>query len=417
VSEIQRRKSVAVSVGGVQVGGPHPIVVQSMTNTDTVDVEGTAEQCEQLARAGSELVRVTVNTKQAAAAVPHIVERLAARGVEVPIIGDFHYNGHILLKAYPECARALAKYRINPGNVGPGQHHDKNFQAMIEVAVENRKPVRIGVNWGSLDQSLLTRLMDENAGRANPKDAREVMREAVVVSALESAELAERCGLGHDQIILSAKVSEVQDLIAIYQDLAARCDYPLHLGLTEAGMGSKGIVASTAAMSVLLQQGIGDTIRVSLTPRPNGDRTEEVIVAQQILQTMGLRSFMPLVTACPGCGRTTSTLFQEMAEDIQTYIREQMPAWKQRFVGVEEMKVAVMGCVVNGPGESKHANIGISLPGTGEEPRAPVYVDGAKFVTLQGAGIVPEFIKILDEYVETRYQSREDGAPQLQFHV
>jgi (E)-4-hydroxy-3-methylbut-2-enyl-diphosphate synthase len=417
VSEIQRRKSVAVNVGGIHVGGPHPIVVQSMTNTDTVDVAGTAEQCEQLARAGSELVRVTVNTKQAAAAVPHIVERLAARGIQVPIIGDFHYNGHILLKAYPDCARALSKYRINPGNVGPGQHHDKNFQAMIEVAIENRKPVRIGVNWGSLDQSLLTRLMDENAKRANPKDARDVMREAVVVSALESAELAERCGLPHDAIILSAKVSEVQDLIAIYQDLAARCDYPLHLGLTEAGMGSKGIVASTAAMSVLLQQGIGDTIRVSLTPRPNGDRTEEVIVAQQILQTIGLRSFMPLVTACPGCGRTTSTLFQEMAEDIQTYIREQMPVWKQNYVGVEEMKVAVMGCVVNGPGESKHANIGISLPGTGEDPRAPVYVDGAKFITLQGAAIVPEFIKLLDEYVETRYRSREAEAPQLQFQV
>jgi (E)-4-hydroxy-3-methylbut-2-enyl-diphosphate synthase len=417
VSEIQRRKSVAANVGGVYVGGAHPIVVQSMTNTDTVDVEGTADQCEQLARAGSELVRVTVNTKQAAAAVPHIVERLAERGVNVPIIGDFHYNGHILLKNYPDCARALAKYRINPGNVGPGQHHDKNFQAMIEVAIEHQKPVRIGVNWGSLDQSLLTRLMDENARRPNPKDARDVMREAVVVSALESAELAERCGLPHDRIILSAKVSEVQDLIAIYQDLAARCDYPLHLGLTEAGMGSKGIVASTAAMSVLLQQGIGDTIRVSLTPRPNGDRSEEVIVAQQILQTMGLRSFMPLVTACPGCGRTTSTLFQEMAEDIQTYIRDQMPAWKQRYVGVEEMKVAVMGCVVNGPGESKHANIGISLPGTGEEPRAPVYVDGTKFVTLQGASIVPEFMKILDEYVETRYAQRDAEAPQLQFQV
>ena len=417
MAEIQRRESVAVKVGGVSVGGHHPIVVQSMTNTDTVDIEGTAVQVEQLARAGSELVRVTVNTKQAAAAVPHIVERLSERGMTVPIIGDFHYNGHILLRDYPACARALAKYRINPGNVGPGQHHDKNFQSMIEVAVENDKPVRIGVNWGSLDQGLLTRLMDENAGRPNPKDAREVMREAVVVSALESAELAERCGLRHDQIILSAKVSEVQDLVAIYQDLAARCDYPLHLGLTEAGMGSKGIVASTAAMGILLQQGIGDTIRVSLTPRPGGDRTEEVIVAQQILQTMGLRSFMPLVTACPGCGRTTSTLFQEMAEDIQTYIREHMPVWKEKYVGVEEMKVAVMGCVVNGPGESKHANIGISLPGTGEDPRAPVYVDGAKFVTLQGAGIVPEFVRILDEYIETRYASREAGSPQMEFQV
>jgi (E)-4-hydroxy-3-methylbut-2-enyl-diphosphate synthase len=379
-----------------------------MTNTDTVDVEGTAQQVEQLARAGSELVRVTVNTRQAAAAVPHIVERLNERGVVVPIIGDFHYNGHILLKEYPACARALAKYRINPGNVGPGQHHDKNFQSMIEVAVENNKPVRIGVNWGSLDQGLLTRLMDQNAARPDPRDAREVMHEAVVVSALESAELAERCGLRHDQIILSAKVSEVQDLIEIYRNLAARCDYPLHLGLTEAGMGSKGIVASTAALAVLLQTGIGDTIRVSLTPRPNGDRTEEVIVAQQILQTMGLRSFMPLVTACPGCGRTTSTLFQEMAEDIQTYIREKMPVWKETYVGVEELKVAVMGCVVNGPGESKHANIGISLPGTGEDPRAPVYVDGSNFVTLQGPSIVPDFIRILDEYIDAHYAGRAE---------
>ncbi|HKA19117.1 MAG TPA: flavodoxin-dependent (E)-4-hydroxy-3-methylbut-2-enyl-diphosphate synthase [Blastocatellia bacterium] len=403
MSSINRRRSVTVNIDGIKVGGENPIVVQSMTNTDTVDVEATALQIEQLARAGSELVRITVNTRQAAAAVPHIAERLAERGIIVPIIGDFHYNGHILLKEYPACARALAKYRINPGNVGPGQHHDKNFQSMIEVAVENNKPVRIGVNWGSLDQGLLTRLMDENAARPDPQDAREVMREAVVVSALESAELAERCGLGHDRIILSAKVSEVQDLIAIYQNLAARCDYPLHLGLTEAGMGSKGIVASTAALAVLLQTGIGDTIRVSLTPRPGGDRTEEVIVAQQILQTMGLRSFIPLVTACPGCGRTTSTLFQEMAEDIQNYIREQMPAWKEKYVGVEELKVAVMGCVVNGPGESKHANIGISLPGTGEDPRAPVYVDGSKFVTLQGPTIVPDFIRILDDYIETRY--------------
>jgi (E)-4-hydroxy-3-methylbut-2-enyl-diphosphate synthase len=416
VSTINRRRSVAVDVDGVRVGGENPIVVQSMTNTDTVDVEGTAVQVEQLARAGSELVRVTVNTRQAAAAVPHIVERLNERGVPVPIIGDFHYNGHILLKEYPACARALAKYRINPGNVGPGQHHDKNFQAMIEVAVENNKPVRIGVNWGSLDQGLLTRLMDENAARPDPKDAREVMHEAVVVSALESAELAERCGLGHDRIILSAKVSEVQDLIEIYRNLAARCDYPLHLGLTEAGMGSKGIVASTAALSVLLQTGIGDTIRVSLTPRPGGDRTEEVIVAQQILQTMGLRSFMPLVTACPGCGRTTSTLFQEMAEDIQTYIREKMPVWKEAYVGVEELKVAVMGCVVNGPGESKHANIGISLPGTGEDPRAPVYVDGSNFVTLQGPAIVADFIRILDEYIESRYASREPESV-AQFQV
>lgn len=410
MSSINRRRSVAVDIGGVNVGGENPIVVQSMTNTDTVDVEGTALQVEQLARAGSELVRVTVNTRQAAAAVPHIVDRLGERGVIVPIIGDFHYNGHILLKEYPACARALAKYRINPGNVGPGLHHDKNFQSMIEVAVENNKPIRIGVNWGSLDQGLLTRLMDENAGLPDPKDAREVMHEAVVVSALESAELAERCGLGHDRIILSAKVSEVQDLIEIYRNLAARCDYPLHLGLTEAGMGSKGIVASTAALAVLLQTGIGDTIRVSLTPRPNGDRTEEVIVAQQILQTMGLRKFMPLVTACPGCGRTTSTLFQEMAEDIQTYIREKMPVWKETYVGVEELKVAVMGCVVNGPGESKHANIGISLPGTGEDPRAPVYVDGGNFVTLQGPTIVPDFIRILDEYIEAHYESRDEES-------
>jgi (E)-4-hydroxy-3-methylbut-2-enyl-diphosphate synthase len=389
-----------------------------MTNTDTVDVEGTALQVEQLALAGSELVRVTVNTRQAAAAVPHIVDKLGERGVVVPIIGDFHYNGHILLKEYPACARALAKYRINPGNVGPGQHHDKNFQSMIEVAVENNKPVRIGVNWGSLDQGLLTRLMDENAASPDPKDAREVMHEAVVVSALESAELAERCGLRHDQIILSAKVSEVQDLIEIYRSLAARCDYPLHLGLTEAGMGSKGIVASTAALAVLLQTGIGDTIRVSLTPRPGGDRTEEVIVAQQILQTMGLRSFSPLVTACPGCGRTTSTLFQEMAEDIQNYIREQMPTWREQYTGVEELKVAVMGCVVNGPGESKHANIGISLPGTGEDPRAPVYVDGSNFVTLQGPRIVPDFIQILDEYIEAHYAATvKDEESVAQFQV
>jgi (E)-4-hydroxy-3-methylbut-2-enyl-diphosphate synthase len=414
---INRRKTVAVNIDGVKVGGNHPIVVQSMTNTDTVDIEGTALQIEQLARAGSELVRITVNTKQAAAAVPHIAEKLGERGIQVPIIGDFHYNGHILLKEYPDCARTLAKYRINPGNVGPGQHHDRNFQAMIDVAVENNKPVRIGVNWGSLDQGLLTRLMDENAALATPKDAREVMHEAVVISALESAALAEKCGLRHDQIILSAKVSEVQDLIAIYTNLASRCDYPLHLGLTEAGMGSKGIVASTAALSILLQQGIGDTIRVSLTPRPNGDRTEEVIVAQQILQTMGFRNFSPLVTACPGCGRTTSTLFQEMAEDIQTYLREQMPVWRETHVGVEELKVAVMGCVVNGPGESKHAHLGISLPGTGEDPRAPVYVDGRMFKTLQGASIVPDFIQILDEYIESHYSSKDGEKKVVQFQV
>lgn len=414
---INRRHTVAVDIDGIKVGDNHPVVVQSMTNTDTVDIAGTALQIEQLARAGSELVRITVNTRQAAAAVPHIANILGERGIQVPIVGDFHYNGHILLKEYPDCARTLAKYRINPGNVGPGQHHDKNFQAMIDVAIENNKPVRIGVNWGSLDQGLLTRLMDENAALANPKDAREVMHEAVVISALESAELAEKCGLRHDQIILSAKVSEVQDLIAIYTNLAARCDYPLHLGLTEAGMGSKGIVASTAALSILLQQGIGDTIRVSLTPRPNGDRTEEVIVAQQILQTMGFRNFSPLVTACPGCGRTTSTLFQEMAEDIQNYLREQMPVWRETHVGVEELKVAVMGCVVNGPGESKHANLGISLPGTGEDPRAPVYVDGRMFKTLQGASIVPEFIQILDEYIESHYSSKNGEKKAVQFQV
>ncbi|HYP25211.1 MAG TPA: flavodoxin-dependent (E)-4-hydroxy-3-methylbut-2-enyl-diphosphate synthase [Blastocatellia bacterium] len=410
MANINRRHSVAVNVGGVRVGGCNPIVVQSMTNTDTVDVDSTAEQVEQLARAGSELVRITVNTRQAAAAVPHIVEKLGERGVTVPIVGDFHYNGHILLKEYRDCARALAKYRINPGNVGPGQHHDRNFQSMIEAAIEHEKPVRIGVNWGSLDQGLLTRLMDENASRPAPRDATEVMHEAIVLSALESAELAEKCGLPHDRIILSAKVSGVQDLISIYRDLARRCDYPLHLGLTEAGMGSKGIVASTAALAVALQEGIGDTIRVSLTPRPGGDRTEEVIVAQQILQTMGIRSFSPLVTACPGCGRTTSTLFQEMAEDIQNYIREQMPAWRESYVGVEELKVAVMGCIVNGPGESKHANLGISLPGTGEDPRAPVYVDGRMLVTLQGASIVPDFIRILDEYIESHYAANDGAA-------
>jgi (E)-4-hydroxy-3-methylbut-2-enyl-diphosphate synthase len=417
LSFINRRATVAVNIDGVMVGGNHPIVVQSMTNTDTVDIESTASQIEELARAGSELVRITVNTRQAAAAVPHIAERLGERGIQVPIIGDFHYNGHILLKEYPECARKLAKYRINPGNVGPGQHHDKNFQAMIDVAVENNKAVRIGVNWGSLDQGLLTRLMDENAALPTPKDAREVMRQAVVISALESAELAEKGGLRHDQILLSAKVSEVQDLIAIYTDLAGRCDYPLHLGLTEAGMGSKGIVASTAALSILLQQGIGDTIRVSLTPRPNGDRSEEVIVAQQILQTMGFRNFSPLVTACPGCGRTTSTLFQEMAENIQNYIREQMPVWRETHIGVEELKVAVMGCIVNGPGESKHANLGISLPGTGEDPRAPVYVDGRMFKTLQGASIVPEFKRILDEYIESHYSGKDDKKQASQFQV
>ena len=395
------------SVGGVRVGSAAPVVVQSMTNTDTADIPGTVAQVAALARAGSELVRVTVNNDAAAAALPAIVEGLEKQGVQVPIIGDFHYNGHLLLKKYPECARALAKYRINPGNVSIGKKDDDNFRTMIEVAAENRKPVRIGVNWGSLDQQLLTRMMDENAALAEPKDAREVTMEAMVESALRSARLAEQDGLGHDQIILSAKVSGVQDLIDVYRALAARCDYPLHLGLTEAGMGAKGIVSSTAALGVLLQEGIGDTIRVSLTPAPGGDRSEEVRVAQQILQSLGLRSFTPQVTACPGCGRTTSTFFQEMAEQIQSYLREQMPLWKERYAGVEEMKVAVMGCVVNGPGESKHSNIGISLPGTFEEPKAPVFVDGRLMTTLKGDRIVAEFIQILDEYVESRYGARK----------
>src|SRR5213082_1710986 len=399
-----RRKAAVVDVGGVRVGGDHPIVVQSMTNTDTVDVAGTVNQVMALARAGSELVRVTVNTEQAAAAVPKIVDTLDKFGVRVPIIGDFHYNGHILLTKYPECARALSKYRINPGNVSVGRKDDSNFRTMIEVAVENQKPVRIGVNWGSLDQALLTRMMYENSRLEEPKDAREVTMEAMVVSALNSAALAEKYGLRPDQIILSAKVSGVQDLIDVYRSLATRCSYPLHLGLTEAGMGAKGIVASSAALGVLLQEGIGDTIRVSLTPAPGGDRAEEVRVAQQILQSLGLRSFTPQVTACPGCGRTTSTFFQEMAEQIQSYLREQMPVWSGRYTGVERMKVAVMGCVVNGPGESKHSNIGISLPGTFEEPKAPVYVDGRLFTTLKGDKIVAEFIKILQDYVESHYK-------------
>jgi (E)-4-hydroxy-3-methylbut-2-enyl-diphosphate synthase len=398
-----RREAVVADVGGVKVGGGHPIVVQSMTNTDTAEAPGTVNQVMALARAGSELVRVTVNTEEAAAAVPKIVDALGKFGVRVPIIGDFHYNGHILLRKYPDCAKGLAKYRINPGNVNIGRKHDDNFRTMIEAAVEHQKPVRIGVNWGSLDQALLTRLMDENSRLSEPKDARDVTLEAMVVSALESACAAERYGLRHDQIILSAKVSGVQDLIDVYRSLASRCDYPLHLGLTEAGMGAKGIVATTSALSVLLQEGIGDTIRASLTPPPAGDRTEEVIVSQQILQSMGIRSFTPQVTACPGCGRTTSTFFQEMAEQIQSYLREQMPVWKERHPGIEELKVAVMGCIVNGPGESKHANIGISLPGTFEEPKAPVYVDGRLLTTLKGDRIVPEFIGILDEYVSTRY--------------
>src|SRR5574341_565050 len=387
MANIQRRKTVMAVVGGIRVGSDAPVVVQSITNTDTADVSGTIAQVAALARAGSELVRVTVNNDAAAAALPAIVEGLEKHGVRVPIIGDFHYNGHLLLKKYPGCARALAKYRINPGNVSIGKKDDENFRTMIEVAAENKKPVRIRVNWGSLDQQLLTRMMDENAALAEPKVAREVTMDAMVESALRSAVLAEKYGLSAEQIILSAKVSGVQDLIDVYRALAARCDYPLHLGLTEAGMGAKGIVSSTAALGVLLQEGIGDTIRVSLTPAPGGDRSEEVRVAQQILQSLGMRSFTPQVTACPGCGRTTSTFFQEMAEQIQSYLREQMPLWKQRYAGVEEMKVAVMGCVVNGPGESKHSNIGISLPGTFEEPVAPVYVDGRLMTTLRGDGI------------------------------
>jgi (E)-4-hydroxy-3-methylbut-2-enyl-diphosphate synthase len=385
------------------VGGAAPVVVQSMTNTDTEDAAATAVQVESLAKAGSELVRITVNTHEAAKAVPEIVSRLHDRGVGVPIVGDFHYNGHILLTRYPECAKALAKYRINPGNVGAGSRHDENFRRMIDVAIENDRPVRIGVNWGSLDQALLTRLMDENSRREAPADGRTVLLEAMCVSALESARMAEESGLGRERIILSAKVSGVQDLIDVYRDLSSRCDYALHLGLTEAGMGARGIVGSAAGLSVLLQEGIGDTIRVSLTPSPGGDRAEEVRVAQQILQSLEIRSFVPQVSACPGCGRTTSTFFQELADRIQRYLREQMPEWKCRYQGVEELKVAVMGCVVNGPGESKHANIGISLPGTGEEPRAPVYVDGRLVTTLRGDGIVSDFIDILNEYVDSRY--------------
>ena len=398
-----RRPTVAVRVGGVPVGSGHPIVVQSMTNTDTADVAATVRQVTALAGAGSELVRVTVNNEAAAAAVPRIVEELDRLGAPVPVIGDFHYNGHQLLTRYPDCARALAKYRINPGNVG-GKRADEHFRAIVDVALTNDKPVRIGVNWGSLDQSLLTELMDENARRPSPRDARDVTMEAMVESALRSAALAESAGMRHDQIVISAKVSGVQDLVDVYRMLAARCDYPLHLGLTEAGLGAKGIIASTAGLSILLQEGIGDTIRVSLTPAPGGDRTEEVQVAQQVLQSLGLRSFTPQVTSCPGCGRTTSTFFQEMAQQIQDYLREKMPVWRQERPGVAELKVAVMGCVVNGPGESKHANIGISLPGTFEEPKAPVYVDGRLLVTLKGDRIVAEFLEILEEYVVSRYR-------------
>jgi (E)-4-hydroxy-3-methylbut-2-enyl-diphosphate synthase len=399
---VTRRRTVTAVIGGVPVGSSHPIVVQSMTNTDTADVDATVRQVAALARAGSELVRVTVNNDAAAAAVPGIVEELDRIGVAVPVIGDFHYNGHLLLARHPACARALAKYRINPGNVG-GKRHDENFRAIIEIALAHDKPVRIGVNWGSLDQSLLTEMMDANAHAAAPLEARDVTMRAMVESALRSAALAESVGMPHNRIVLSAKVSGVQDLVDVYRMLAARGDYPLHLGLTEAGLGAKGIIASTAGLSILLQEGIGDTIRVSLTPAPGGDRTEEVQVAQQVLQSLGLRSFAPQVTSCPGCGRTTSTFFQEMAQQIQDYLREQMPIWRQERPGVEEMKVAVMGCVVNGPGESRHANIGISLPGTFEEPKAPVFVDGRLAVTLKGDGIVPEFLAILDRYVASRY--------------
>jgi len=396
-------------VGGVPVGSAHPVVVQSMTNTDTADAAATAAQIEALAEAGSQLVRITVNNDEAARAVPEIASRLVDKGVQVPLIGDFHYNGHLLLANFPETARALAKYRINPGNVG-SKRRDENFSIIARIAAENGKTVRIGVNWGSLDQDLLTRMMNENALRPDPLAAKEVYIEAMIESALRSADLAEECGIPHDAIILSAKVSGVQDLVEVYRRLAARCDYPLHLGLTEAGMGSKGIIASTAALSILLSEGIGDTIRVSLTPKPNGDRTEEVQVAQQILQSLELRRFNPQVTACPGCGRTTSTFFQHMAEDIQTYLREQMPVWRTRYPGVIDLKVAVMGCVVNGPGESKHANIGISLPGTFEEPKAPVYVDGKLMVTLKGDNIVPEFLQILEDYVGRTYSVEREPA-------
>jgi (E)-4-hydroxy-3-methylbut-2-enyl-diphosphate synthase len=399
----ERRPSVVCRVGGVPVGGAHPVVVQSMTNTDTANAAATAAQAELLAAAGSELVRVTVNTREAAAAVPELVQRLRDRGVNVPIVGDFHYNGHTLLTEYPECARRLDKYRINPGNVGVGEKHDDNFRRMIEVAVAHGKPVRIGVNWGSLDRALLTSLMDANARQQSPLTDREVVLEAMRESALRSAELAERCGQPHDAIILSAKVSDVRDLVRVYQALAAACDYPLHLGLTEAGLGAKGIVASTAALAVLLYQGIGDTIRVSLTPAPGGDRAEEVRVCQQVLQSLGIRHFTPQVTSCPGCGRTTSTYFQELATRVTAHIQARMAEWRGRYPGVEELNVAVMGCVVNGPGESKHADIGISLPGTGEDPRAPVFVDGKLAVTLKGDAIAEDFAKLLDEYVARRF--------------
>ncbi len=403
---VERRKSIPVKVGSVTVGGDAPIVVQSMTNTDTADADGTADQIEALHRAGSELVRITVDREEAAQAVPYIKEKLLARGVDVPLVGDFHYIGHKLLTKYPACAEALDKYRINPGNVGFREKRDTQFSSMIETALEYDRPVRIGVNWGSLDQELLAHMMDENGKLKEPRGAADVMHEALVVSAIENAKRAEELGMGKDKIILSCKVSEVQSLISVYTEMAKRGDYCLHLGLTEAGMGSKGIVASTAALAVLLQQGIGDTIRISLTPEPGGDRTEEVIVAQQILQTMGFRAFMPLVTSCPGCGRTTSTVFQDLAGKIQGYVRTRMPEWREKYVGVEEMNLAVMGCIVNGPGESKHADIGISLPGTGEAPTAPVFIDGEKRMTLRGEGLAEQFQQIVEDYVSQKYEKR-----------
>jgi (E)-4-hydroxy-3-methylbut-2-enyl-diphosphate synthase len=404
ISGYRRRSSVPVDVRGVIVGGDAPVVVQSMTNTATADVDATAAQVTELARAGSELVRITVNTREAASAVPEIVGRLRDRGINTPVIGDFHYNGHLLLEEYPGCAEALAKYRINPGNVGTGDHRDENYTAIIRKAVEYGKPVRIGANWGSVDQVLLSRLMEENAGAEEPASSSAVIREALMQSVLRSAQLAEEVGLEHDRIVVSCKVSNVQELIAVNRELASRCDYPIHLGLTEAGMGERGIIGSTAGMAVLLQEGIGDTIRVSLTPEPDGDRTREVLVARQILQSMGLRLFTPQVTACPGCGRTTSTFFQNMAARVESYLRERMPEWGDRYPGVEEMEVAVMGCVVNGPGESRHADIGISLPGTAEDPRAPVFINGELFTTLEGDRIVEDFILILEEYVERKYR-------------
>ncbi|GGR44834.1 4-hydroxy-3-methylbut-2-en-1-yl diphosphate synthase (flavodoxin) [Deinococcus seoulensis] len=407
---MKRRQTVSVNVGGVMVGSAHPVVVQSMTNTDTANAEATAIQIAQLVRAGSEIVRVTVNTREAAAAIPDIVARLKEVGIEVPIVGDFHYNGHILLREFPETARLLAKYRINPGNVGAGQHHDANFATMIEVAKEFDKPVRIGVNWGSLDQQVLARLMDENTANGSPKTGTDVMIDAMVVSALESARYAEELGLAHDRILISVKVSSAPELWQVYRQLAPLCDYPLHLGLTEAGMGMKGIVASSAALAPLLIDGIGDTIRVSLTPEPGASRKLEVEVAQQILQSLGIRQFLPQVTSCPGCGRTTSTFFQELAQKIQDYIRDTMPDWKAKYPGVEDMQVAVMGCIVNGPGESKHANIGISLPGTGEDPRAPVYQDGKLLTTLRGPRIAEDFQELMEKYVEQRYGRTEAPA-------